>query len=413
MVLVEGGRSAISRVPEELWRLAPSADRKALAREIASDVGGYVRGFDEVFDAGGFLIAPERLAGLDPVFLFTLHAAREALRSAGMEIGVPHERGMVVLGNLGYPTPGLVDFALEVWGEGPRTVDARNRFQSGLPAQLVARALGFRGGAFAVDAACTSSLYAIKLACDGLHDGRVDIALAGGVNHADDLFLHLGFTALGALSPTGQSRPFHRRADGLVPAQGAAVVVLKRLDDAAAAGDPILGVIRGVGLWNDGRSRGLLVPSEEGQVRAMRTAYAQSGLVPSDISLVECHATGTAVGDATELRSLRTSSKGRVTSPWDRSSRTSVTSSRASGAAALIKVLCAIRAQVRPPTLHAEEPLDELAGPLRVLMAAEPWPSDATATGGHQQLRVRGQQCPPPRRGVGSVRPARLTGRRA
>ena len=374
--LVEGGRSAISRVPEELWRLAPSADRKALAREIASDVGGYVSGFDEVFDAGGFLIAPERLAGLDPVFLFTLHAAREALRSAGMEIGVPHERGMVVLGNLGYPTPGLVDFALEVWGEGPRTVDARNRFQSGLPAQLVARALGFRGGAFAVDAACTSSLYAIKLACDGLHDGRVDIALAGGVNHADDLFLHLGFTALGALSPTGQSRPFHRRADGLVPAQGAAVVVLKRLDDAAAAGDPILGVIRGVGLSNDGRSRGLLVPSEEGQVRAMRTAYAQSGLVPSDISLVECHATGTAVGDATELRSLRTVFEGASDVPVGSLKSNLGHLITASGAAALIKVLCAIRAQVRPPTLHAEEPLDELAAPLRVLMAAEPWPSD-------------------------------------
>ena len=193
--LVEGGRSAISRVPEELWRLAPSADREALARAIASDVGGYVSGFDEVFDAGGFLIAPEDLAGLDPVFLLTLHAAREALRSAGMEIGVPYERGTVVLGNLGYPTPGLVEFALEVWGEGPRTVDARNRFQSGLPPQLVARGLGFRGG-FAVDAACASSLYAIKLACDALHDGRVDIALAGGVNHADDLFLHLGFTAL-------------------------------------------------------------------------------------------------------------------------------------------------------------------------------------------------------------------------
>ena len=341
--LVEGGRSAISRVPEELWRLAPSADRKALAREIASDVGGYVSGFDEVFDAGGFLIAPERLAGLDPVFLFTLHAAREALRSAGMEIGVPHERGTVVLGNLGYPTPGLVEFALEVWGEGPRTVDARNRFQSGLPAQLVARALGFRGGAFAVDAACASSLYAIKLACDGLHDGRVDIALAGGVNHADDLFLHLGFTALGALSPTGQSRPFHRRADGLVPAQGAAVVVLKRLDDAVAARDRILGVIRGVGLSNDGRSRGLLVPSEEGQVRAMRTAYAQSGLVPSDISLVECHATGTAVGDATELRSLRTVFEGASDVPVGSLKSNLGHLITASGAAALIKVLCAIR----------------------------------------------------------------------
>ena len=410
--LVEGGRSAISRVPEELWRLAPSADREALARAIASDVGGYVSGFDEVFDAGGFLIAPEDLAGLDPVFLLTLHAAREALRSAGMEIGVPYERGTVVLGNLGYPTPGLVEFALEVWGEGPRTVDARNRFQSGLPPQLVARALGFRGG-FAVDAACASSLYAIKLACDALHDGRVDIALAGGVNHADDLFLHLGFTALGALSPTGQSRPFHRRADGLVPAQGAAVVVLKRLDDAAAAEDVILGVIRGVGVSNDGRSRGLLVPSEEGQVRAMRAAYAQSGLVPSDISLVECHATGTAVGDATELRSLRTVFEGASDVPLGSLKSNLGHLITASGAAALIKVLGAMRAQIRPPTLHAEEPLDEIAGPLRLLMAAEPWPSDGSRRaaisnfgfGGNNAHLIIEEWVPFNRRGL--TRPAR------
>src|SRR5262249_10957393 len=152
-------------------------------------------------------------------------------------------------------------------------------------------------------AACASSLYAIKLACDRLHDGSADVALAGGVNHADDLFLHLGFTALSALSPTGRSRPFHRAADGLVPAHGAAVVLLKRL--AEADGDRILAVIRGVGVANDGRGRGLLVPVESGQVRAMRAAYAASGIAPHEISLVECHATGTAVGDAVELRSMR------------------------------------------------------------------------------------------------------------
>ena len=91
---------------------------------------------------------------------------------------------------------------------------------SGLPAHLVAQALGFGAGAFALDAACASSLYAIKLACDRLHDGRADLMLAGAVNRADDLFIHVGFSALAALSPTGQSRPFHRDADGLVPARG-------------------------------------------------------------------------------------------------------------------------------------------------------------------------------------------------
>jgi len=74
---------------------------------------------------------------------------------------------------------------------------------------LIAGSMGLTGPAFALDAACASSLYAIKLACDALQDGDADVMLAGGVNGADDLFLHLGFTALQALSPSGRSRPFH------------------------------------------------------------------------------------------------------------------------------------------------------------------------------------------------------------
>ena len=140
---------------------------------------------------------------------------------------------------------------------------ARDRFMSGLPAHLVARALGL-GPAFALDAACASSLYAIKLACDLLHDRRADVALAGAVNAADDLFIHVGFTALQALSRSGRSRPFHREADGLLPAEGAGAVALKRLEDAQAAGDRIFGVIRGIGLSNDGRGRGLLAPERGG-----------------------------------------------------------------------------------------------------------------------------------------------------
>ena len=129
---------------------------------------------------------------------------------------------------------------------------------SGLPAHLAAQALGLGGIAFALDAACASSIYAIKLACDSLHDGHADLMLAGAVNRADDLFIHQGFTALGALSPSGRSRPFHAEADGLIPAEGAALLALRRLEDARRDGDRILGVIRGIGLSNDGRGRGLL-----------------------------------------------------------------------------------------------------------------------------------------------------------
>src|SRR5439155_22976167 len=104
--------------------------------------------------------------------------------------------------------------------------DPRNRFNSGLPAVLAARALGLGQGGYALDAACASTLYAIKLACDRLHGGSADLMLAGGVNCADDLFIHIGFCALSAMSRTGQSRPFHRDADGLVPAEGAVLVAL-------------------------------------------------------------------------------------------------------------------------------------------------------------------------------------------
>ena len=104
-----------------------------------------------------------------------------------------------------------------------------------------------------------SSLYAIKLACDQLQDRKADVMLAGAVNRADDLFIHVGFTALKALSPSGR-RPFHPEADGLVPAEGAGFVVLKRLADAERDGDAIAGVIRGVGLSNDGRGSGFWHP---------------------------------------------------------------------------------------------------------------------------------------------------------
>jgi len=372
--LVLEGRSAITAAPVGTSGIPAGIDRDALARELGSDLGGYVRGFEAV--AG----SEPGFGGLDPVFRWTLHAAREALRSCGSASGQNHPRGIVILGNLSYPVPALVDLAMQTWrgedGVGQAGVDPRNRFMSGLPAQLAARELGFGLGGFAIDAACASSLYAIKLACDRLQEGSADIAMSGGVNHVESLFLHLGFTALAAASPTGRSRPFHRAADGLVMAHGAALVLLKRLEDAEAAGDRILGVIRGIGLSNDGRGRGLLVPSETGQVRAMHAAYAMSGISPQEISLVECHATGTPVGDATELRSMHAVFAEAGDLPIGSLKSNLGHLITASGAAGLLKVLAAIAAGVRPATLHADDPIDELGrGPLRLLHAAEPWES--------------------------------------
>ena len=124
--------------------------------------------------------------------------------------------------------------------------------------------------------------------------------LAGGVSRPDCLYTQMGFAQLRALSPTGRCRPFDARADGLVVGEGAGIFLLKRLDDAVRDGDRILAVIAGVGLSND-VGGGLLAPSSEGQLRAMRAAYAQAGWSPHDVDLIECHATGTPVGDAVEF----------------------------------------------------------------------------------------------------------------
>ncbi|MBK6407589.1 MAG: hypothetical protein IPF66_22775 [Holophagales bacterium] len=248
---------------------------------------------------------------------------------------------------------------------------------SGGTAALLGRALGLGAGAFCIDAACASALYAIKLACDRLHDGEADRMLAGAVQRADDLFLHVGFCALGALSRSGRSRPFHREADGLVPAEGAAFVVLKRLEDARRDGDTIHGVIRGVGLSNDGRGKGLLAPSEEGQQRAIHAAYVEAGFGPERVSLVEAHATGTPVGDAAEIRSTGAVFAGLEGVPLGSLKSNLGHLITVAGVAGLLKVLGAMRAGSRPSTLHAGEPNAALDGsPFRLIERLEPWPCE-------------------------------------
>ncbi|MFD7518803.1 beta-ketoacyl synthase N-terminal-like domain-containing protein [Streptomyces niveus] len=387
---IAAGRTSLSAIPDEdRWRLPRRWAMGSVDDHLDrtwTDAGGYVRGFESVFDPGGFRIAPERIMSLDPLFHWVMYGVRQALTEAGREGPLP--RAGLVLGNLSYPTPTGAVYAEHVWlsaqqpalrdalltGERRRRPDARNRFSSGLPARIAARALGLGAGAWSLDAACASSLYAVKLACDRLHDGTADLMVAGAVSRADPLYLHVGFCGLSATSRTGRSRPFHRDADGLVHGEGAGFVALMRLSDARAAGLPVLGVIRGVGLSNDGRGAGLISPAEEGQVRAMRLAYGAAGVAPGTVSLVECHATGTPVGDAVEAGAMAQVFGAGADVPIG-SVKSNVGHLLASaGVAGLLKVLGALRAGVRPATLGAELPLDALAGtPLRVLTAPEPW----------------------------------------
>ena len=350
---------------------------------VVSDRGGYVTGFADVFDPARWsdrVEAPERL---DPLVQWLLHCAGGALEEAG--IAEPPPGSGLIVGNLSYPTVEHTRFVQDHWlGAGPRAPapgragvhsDPRNRFSSGYPAHIVARALGLTGDVFCLDAACASSLYALAIACRRLRDREADLMLAGGVARADPLFIHLGFTALQALSRSGRSRPLHKGADGLLPAEGAGLVALKRLEDAVRDGDRIHGVIRGIGLSNDGRQSGFLAPASDGQVRAIRAAYRRAGLEPADVDFIECHATGTPRGDTVELDSLA--------SVWGAGPKPVIGSLKAnighpitaSGVASLLKVLSAFDAKLLPPT-PCDDPLDAIAGHgFRLLSEAEPWTS--------------------------------------
>lgn len=390
---VAAGVDSTTGVPPGRWALDPADafdPRVATPDRVYATRGGFVDPFR--LDPEGLDLDPDQLDRLDPVFHLALHAGRQAWRDA-VTGGLDRARVGVVLGNIVLPTESTSALADEVLGgafeeaalgpgratrRSPAT-DPLNRHAAGLPAGLLAQALGLKGGAYTLDAACASSLYALKLAADEVLSGRADAMLTGGVSRPDALYTQMGFSQLRALAPDGRARPFDGRAGGLVVGEGAGVFVLKRLGDALRQGDRIYGVVAAVGLSND-VDGGLLAPSSEGQLRALRAAYARAGWDPRDVDLIECHATGTPVGDAVEFQSLKAMRGDADPEPG----RGVVGSHKgnighaltASGAAGLLKVLLALKHRTLPPTANFELPAAALGyegGPFRVLTAAEPW----------------------------------------
>lgn len=345
------------------------------------------------FDPDGFAMPAELLSSLDPMYHLVLHAGRQAV-SAFQSAAVDKDRIAVILAAIALPTAASSGLAQEILGESfknvlfrkvPDQLSPLTRNQclasqvTALPAAVLARALELRGPAVTLDAACASSLYAVKLACDMLGAHRCDAVLAGGVSRPDCLYTQVGFSQLRALSPSGRCAPFDARADGLIVGEGAGLLVLKRLEDALKDGDSLLGVIRGIGLSNDMRGN-LLAPDSEGQLRAMQAAYQSAGWSPADVDIIECHGAGTPVGDATELQSLKLlwentgSESGRCRIGSVKSMIGHLLT--AAGAAGIIKTLLAIKHETLPPSLNftASAENSPLHGsPFRVQTLAEPW----------------------------------------
>jgi 3-oxoacyl-(acyl-carrier-protein) synthase/NAD(P)-dependent dehydrogenase (short-subunit alcohol dehydrogenase family)/acyl-CoA thioesterase FadM len=236
--------------------------------------------------------------------------------------------------------------------------------------ELAGAALGPDTGVTVVDAACASSLFAVDLAARLLPG--CDVVIAGGA-FAPGLSNNCLFAQFRGLSPTG-SRPLDPSADGVVFGEGAAFVALKRLDRAVADGDSILGVFRGTGVSSDGRGASVSKPSAAGQELALRRAYASAGIDPGRVQYVEAHATGTPVGDATELTALT-----RFFSAASGVTLGSVKSQLghtgwAAGAASLVKVLIALNRE-RLPAQHGSGGLPLTDTPFVVPTEPRLWPA--------------------------------------
>lgn len=388
--LIAAAVDATGEPPAGRWLLEPAEaydPRVAQPDKVYATRAGFVEPF--LLDTEGLDLDPALFSRLDPQFHLALHAARQAWRSFRSE-GLDRTRVGVILGNIVLPTETTSRLAREVLGrtfaerlgvadDPPEPIEPLNAFAAGLPAGIVAKALRLGGGTFTLDAACASSLYALKLAADELLAGRADAMLTGGLSRPDPLYTQMGFSQLRALAAGGKPRPFDARGDGLIVGEGAGVFVLKRLSDALRDGDTIHGVIAGAGLSND-VDGGLLAPSSEGQLRAMRTAYERAGWDPRDVDLIECHATGTPVGDAVEVASLSALWGDKGWSPGQcviGSVKSNVGHAlTAAGSAGLLKVLLALRHRMLPPTANFEGTapnVDLSASPFRVLTEARPW----------------------------------------
>jgi acyl transferase domain-containing protein/NAD(P)H-dependent flavin oxidoreductase YrpB (nitropropane dioxygenase family)/NADP-dependent 3-hydroxy acid dehydrogenase YdfG len=388
-------RGAISEVPKERWDWRLYFDENRQARDrIYSKWGGFL---DEIhFDPLRYGIPPRSLKSIDPLQLLTLEVVRRALADAGYaEGGFDRENTAVILGAGG----GLGDLGMQYGAraEIPRLVGSADddavwerlpewteeSFAGSLinvAAGRAANRFDLGGLNFTVDAACASGLAAISLAVSELETGRSSVAIAGGIDTIQSPFAFLCFSKTQALSPHGRARSFDKNGDGIVISEGLAVVVMKRLADAERAGDRIYAVIKAVAGSSDGKSMGLTAPLPEGQIRALRRAYAKAGINPGTVGLIEAHGTGTPVGDRAEAETIVRTLRAAGAAPRAcavGSVKTLIGHTKATaGAAGLIKIALALHHRVLPPHAGVDDPLDLIAAadsPVYLIKDARPW----------------------------------------
>lgn len=406
-------RRAFRRLPSERLCLEDywSGDRAAEDRLYATEAA-VIEGYE--FDRVRFRVPGGAYRAADLTHWLALDVACRALADSGFAeaVGLPRESTGVLVGNTLTGEMTRAESMRLRWPYVRRIADAALRRQeidpalrrslladmeqtykapfqpigdeslagalSNTIAGRVCNHLDLGGGGYTVDGACAASLLAVLTACERLAVGDLDVAIAGGVDISLDPFELVGFAKAGALA-TDDMRVYDARSDGFWPGEGCGFVVLMRLADARAADATVHAVVRGWGVSSDG-SGGLTRPEPAGQLRALMRAYQRAQLQPGAVAYFEGHGTGTAVGDATELRALLTARRDSGAHPAVIGSvKANIGHTKAAaGVAGFIKCVLAIRDGVIPPTTGCVDPHPELLAAnttLRIARSAEPWPA--------------------------------------
>ncbi|HEX3529709.1 MAG TPA: thioester reductase domain-containing protein [Thermoanaerobaculia bacterium] len=325
---------------------------------------GVVRDAD-LFDAAFFGFSPREARVLDPQQRLFLECAWEALENAACD---PARAASAVGVYAGITQSTYLFRNLFANPEVMRTVsglEIKLGNDKDFLATMVSYRLNLHGPSVNVSTACSTSLVAVHLACQGLLNRECDVALAGGVTVSFPQKVGHTYQPGGIYSADGHCRSFDAGATGSVGGDGAGVVVLKRLEDALRDGDPVRAVIKASAINNDGsRKIGFTAPSIEGQAAVISEAYGLAGIAPDTITYVEAHGSGTPLGDPVEIRALTRAFRAGT----DRAGFCAVGSIKSSighvdaaaGVAGLIKTVLSLENRLIPPTLHSEKPNPEI-----------------------------------------------------
>jgi acyl transferase domain-containing protein/short-subunit dehydrogenase/acyl carrier protein len=337
-----GAVNTVTRLPEDRFEI-----------DANHDLYGSFLDHIDTFDADFFSISRREAPAMDPQQRLLLQTSWHALEDAGIIPKSLHgTRTGVFIGAMNY------DYS--EWSYTPADIDiytgtgTSNSILSG----RLAHFYDCKGPALTIDTACSSSLVAIHQAVRSIRTGESELCIVGGVSAILSPTLYHIESANQMLAKDGKCKAFDESADGFVRAEGCGVVILKPLESALKDGNKIYCVIKGSAVNHDGRSSGLMAPNQSAQEALLRSALEDSGLEQGDIRFVECHGTGTRLGDPVEAGALSAVYRIRSSDPlYIGSLKTNMGHLEgAAGVGGFIKLALSLYHKTIAPSLHFENP---------------------------------------------------------